>query len=772
MTIQIDQIFKAQAENLWQFLNTPGQGCYIPAYQRTYAWDAKNVDRLVDDAVNGLNHLMTRPAAISFLGTIIAIHDTNLVTVQPVYQSEVAPRVMTLIDGQQRISTAVMMNVAMHAHLTALVKRIEKQTGEAFDWIREQTAQILAELRTTFVLDQNTGQPEVYRYYPRIIRAYDDVWSKKGSQAFYKSPVARLIWTYINHLQATPKDAFKYVLKDDEGLTEAGHESVAEVFAYIRKKLDTFTNRKPSDVDFPDIQQAVQTESFMKALWGYAPPPTVVAFITQESGDAQFPIYAALLRSLVFHKYFNTRMALTVVTTRSEDDAFDMFEALNTTGEPLTAFETFKPKVIEAEGLGEYKGSPSYTQVQRIEEYLNGFDKARDRQNATLELFIPFALAWSGDKLPKNLSDQRRYLRDRFEKLDLEQRRNIVTSLANLTAFMRTGWLSTSEDPELEAFGKFDEETGFCFEALRALKHNVTVGALSRFYDEFRRADDTQLEQRRQDFAAAVRATTAFSMLWRGAYRTTENIDGIYRSVMLTGQPADAILPLAKHPKEGLLGAVSLSGYKRMLWTRLTAAFPTRDAWVKSASQNPVFEASRDVAKFLLLAASDDAANDPSAPGLVIRGVKGLAPTVQTRAWGADAHVSAEHIAPQNPKTGSWSEAIYDDPRTVHRLGNLILLPVAENSMLSNKPWNHKQLIYQYLCAETDSEADTLYQSFGAQGLTVGKRANAVLGEASYMRMCKSIASTSGDWSLDIVERRSVRIAELAYDRMVAWLAP
>lgn len=243
MTIQIDQIFKAQAENLWQFLNTPGQGCYIPAYQRTYAWDAKNVDRLVDDAVNGLNHLMTRPSAISFLGTIIAIHDTNLVTVQPVYQSEVAPRVMTLIDGQQRISTAVMMNVAMHAHLTALSKRIEKQTGEAFDWIREQTAQVLAELRTTFVLDQNTGQPEVYRYYPRIIRAYDDVWSKKGTQAFYNSPVARLIWTYINHLQTTPTDAFKYVLKDDEGLTEAGHESVAEVFAYIRKKLDTLTTR-------------------------------------------------------------------------------------------------------------------------------------------------------------------------------------------------------------------------------------------------------------------------------------------------------------------------------------------------------------------------------------------------------------------------------------------------------------------------------------------------------------------------------------------------
>lgn len=94
MSAQIDQIFKARPENLYQFLNMPGQACYIPAYQRAYAWDRKNVDRLVEDAVNGLDHLMTRSSAISFLGTIIAIHDTNLVTVQPVFQSEVAQKVM------------------------------------------------------------------------------------------------------------------------------------------------------------------------------------------------------------------------------------------------------------------------------------------------------------------------------------------------------------------------------------------------------------------------------------------------------------------------------------------------------------------------------------------------------------------------------------------------------------------------------------------------------------------------------------------------------
>jgi hypothetical protein len=82
--------------------------------------------------------LVVRPTAISFLGTIIAIHDTNNVTVKPVYQAEVAQRVMTLIDGQQRVSTSVMMNIALHHYISTLARRVEMAAGEAFEWIREQ----------------------------------------------------------------------------------------------------------------------------------------------------------------------------------------------------------------------------------------------------------------------------------------------------------------------------------------------------------------------------------------------------------------------------------------------------------------------------------------------------------------------------------------------------------------------------------------------------------------------------------------------------------
>lgn len=773
VSVQIDQIFKAEAENIWQFLQKAGQGCYIPAYQRPYAWDDDNVDRLIEDAINGLGHLEDRSSAISFLGTIIAIHDIKNVTVKPVYQSEVAPRVMTLIDGQQRISTAVMMNVALHHHITNQQRRIEKVSGEAFDWVRQQGQRTLAELRNTFSLDQTTGNPEVNRYYPRVIRAFDDVWSTKGSQAEYRSPIARLVWSYINHIFEQKTELFNYKVVDSDGAADPRHEAIVSVFRYMRQQLTQLTGKKAAEFEFPDLQQVVQNDAFMTALWAFPAPDAVKSYITEQSDDRHYETFSMLLRSLIFHRYFNMRMALTIVTTQSEDDAFDMFEALNTTGEPLTAFETFKPKIIEAEGLATYQETPSYSSVQRIEAYLDMFKKADERQKATSELLIPFALAETGERLQKDLGDQRRYLRDYFDRLpSLDDRRNAVGSLANMAAFVRTGWAPQDESGQLEGFGAFDNETGFCFQALRSLKHTIVMGVLSRFYDELRRAtDDGVRAQRKADLADAIKAATAFSMLWRGAFGGTENIDSIYRNIMREGLPEDKILPLAKRPR-GELGVVSLHSLKRILWAKFSAEFADRDAWVRRAAKTGIYRHSAVVTKFLMIVASDDAALDPAGSGLIQRGKKNLAPLVDAGAWRSDVHFSVEHITPQSTKSAGWDEALYDDAESVDRLGNLILLPADANSYIGKKSWTHKSLLYRFLSAETKSEADAILASFPAAGLVVSLTGASLLGNANYMPMCKAIAAVKDEWSVDIIDKRSTRLAELAYDRIIEWLKP
>ena len=63
--------------------------------------------------------------------------------------------------------------------------------------------------------------------------------------------------------------------------------------------------------------------------------------------------------------YVLNRIALTVVQGKDEDYAFTIFESLNTTGEPLTAFETFLPRVVMAEKIQDYQDSVAHESNDR-----------------------------------------------------------------------------------------------------------------------------------------------------------------------------------------------------------------------------------------------------------------------------------------------------------------------------------------------------------------------------------------------------------------------
>ncbi|MEH6720195.1 MAG: hypothetical protein V7704_15035 [Aurantimonas endophytica] len=150
---------------------------------------------------------------------------------------------------------------------------------------------------------------------------------------------------------------------------------------------------------------------------------------------------ARLLRLMAFGRYLNTRNSITVVTTAQEDYAFDIFEALNTTGQPLTAFETFRPKVIETEGMAAYPHTPSAEYMKTIESYLDRFDKADDRQRATSSLLIPFGLLDRGERIEGRLATQRTYLRTTYDSLpDLAAKRAFTSALATTSVFLRNGW--------------------------------------------------------------------------------------------------------------------------------------------------------------------------------------------------------------------------------------------------------------------------------------------------------------------------------------------
>lgn len=778
MSEEIEKIFSATAQSPWHFLNMSGQGCYIPAYQRPYSWDSDNVERLLEDALNGVNQLMLRPRAISFLGTIIAIHDTKYRTVKPVYRQHVPPRVMTIIDGQQRICTFVMVNIAFHDLLSRHERKFSKRKEEHLVWLVDQCRTLGALLCGTYQIDVTTGD-ELYRYYPRVTRAYDDAWSKRHNEAHYGSPIARLVWEYIQFSYSDRTKAFRYLPQAEDGSALDEYRPVSDIFQYIQRALQR-TCRGRKDDDFPDILKVAKSESFCESVWGFPLPDYVVSYLAEQASHRDYADVCEVLRAVILAKYMNNRMAFTIVTTESEDDAFDMFEALNTTGEPLTAFETFKPRVIESEKLEKYEMSPSRRCIDEVEDYLNLFRKADARQKATSELLVPFALADRGDKLQKRLNDQRRYLRDEFDDLPgVAEKRDFVQSLAHLATFMRTAWdVDSDKAPELPPFKVADEEALVSFQALRQLKHAVTIAPLARFYDEAKRSkDDAERISRLSDLVGAIKATAAFSMLWRGAKGGTENIDARYRDVMRVGiktKNADGdevtIPPLCKRPKDAT-GVVSLANLKHSLRTILMGETATKEEWVKAAARTPIYKHSTVVARFLLLCASHDGVVDTSTPGLIRRGRPGIAPLLNLKVWTDQSYLTVEHVAPQKPADAGW-KAILDeeDVDIVDRLGNLTLLPQLENAIVGNRTWEHKLLFYRMLAAETAEAQAAIITEATTKGLTLSNKASEAMAQAKHIGLCMSLGGVTGGWTAELIDQRSRRIAELAWEKLAPWL--
>lgn len=772
MSIDIDNIFKATAQASGAFLVSNGQGLYVPAYQRPYSWSKENVDRLFEDAIHGLNLLLKRDKTISFLGTVIAIHDTRYTTVQPIFRNEMPQRVMTLIDGQQRLCTFLMVNIAAHSLASSLLKRISKLTEPHFNWLRDELEKLSADLKDCLILDMRTGDA-LHRYYPRIVRSYDDVWSKREGQARYDSSIARLIWEYFQHIEDDATKVFKYDPKKASGEPDPKYSSVVTVFKSIQRQVKDLTDRKASDSDFPEILRMIQAASFTEAIWNYQLPDEVNTYVRDHADDAKFDQFAQGFRLLVLAKYLGERMAFTVVTADSEDDAFDMFEALNTTGEPLTAFETFKPKVIEAETMARYENSPSHSYVTEIENYLMHFKKAEAKQSATSEMLVPFALAETGEKLQKRLTDQRRYLREQFEHTDLSdlsKKREFVQRLAHMATYIRLAWtVPEGGDPKFDKAGTPSQETLVGFEMLRDLKHHITIAPLSRFFSAVLVAEDDKLASQAKNFFEAVQASIAFSTLWRAAFGGTNNIDARYRSIMsekLLGE----IPPLAVRPREGA-GAVSLSNYKKALRHFLIKeGIGSRAEWVARAMRTPVYDANKSLTRYLLFLASHDAVPDAAEPGMIVKGRDGVAPILTLDRWKDTDCLTIEHIAPQrNP--GSWEPKLYDDPETIDTLGNLTLLPPDENGILANKPWEQKRAIYRILAAKTEEEFEARKKAASKDGLNFSQRADEILKTSNYLSMCESVSLRAESWTEAFVSKRSERIAQMAWDRLAPWLS-
>ncbi|MCA9547121.1 MAG: DUF262 domain-containing protein, partial [Myxococcales bacterium] len=391
--ITLSRVFNAYPRAVARVMEGGDRGFYIPAYQRPYAWSSRDIERLMISVVEGVGALEEMDDAITFIGTFIFINDKDYTTVEPQVRNDLPTGVYLVIDGQQRLTTMALLAIALHQQLHALGSYLvghKSMAGDAAAWVEPQLSEVSANLVALFTARQGYGQPP-YNHYPRIIRAYEDSWSQKPEHAQYESPVAHLVWQYIQHMQADPAQSFDYTPPDG---AESHHADFAARFRYTVARLKKVVEEKyqstESDERLPDLAHLLDVaqgdRGLLERFFRFR-VPEAVADIWRLDAELTLPQrrLREFSRLIMFARYMLGRLAVTEVTVDKEEYAFDMFEALNTTGEPLTAFETFRPAVIRNEDLKDFKSSPSAEYLKHVEAFLaRQGDRRRQRCNEVM----------------------------------------------------------------------------------------------------------------------------------------------------------------------------------------------------------------------------------------------------------------------------------------------------------------------------------------------------------------------------------------------------
>ncbi|MBP5937923.1 DUF262 domain-containing protein [Streptomyces acidiscabies] len=780
MPTQAKEIFEAQSKSVRELLSDNGLGLYLPPYQRPYGWGKDKVEKLLDDTLHGLKNLGKAPDSFTFLGTVITIHDVNHVTVKPIVKSEVPSKVLTVIDGQQRLSSLLILLVGLHNLIRQRAWKVFKgkaldPTDSARTHLYSETSDILQMLGAAFYERKNFGTTPIY---PRLIRAFVDQWARDEKLKQYESPIANLIYQYsllVDNESADSKPTdFKPAARQNAG---EGEGDLIKRFNEIRIGLTKLSQRKTIEEleDLPPLATLATNIEFQRALFNHELDSELCAWI----GGLEDEPEAELMRLVMFAAYGLNRIALTVVQGKDEDYAFTIFESLNTTGEPLTAFETFLPRVVMAEKIQDYQESDAHAYMKEVQGYLDRFDVGDKLQNATRDLLVTFALAETGEKLSKRLPDQRVYMRDTFEghKDSADERSAYLRHLRDTAAFVGNAWESTNNSPRalpgLEATAMTDA-VKLCLGFLDKLNHTIAIAPLVRFYSEAVHADEGEARGKRiAEFEKAIKAITAFTVFWRSTRRGTGNIDSQYRAVM-AGPSLTGMVPLARQSAVPTVlssdPAVDAEALKKELVARLLhpkhGAIPNLPSFLADASALPLYKMARPLTRFLLLAAYHDTIEDPGNPGLIIQGKAGVASCFTADGWADETHLTVEHIAPQQATSG-WDEDFYSDKETVHKLGNLVLAPNAANASLSSRPWNEKKVLYAALGAPTADDAKSILTS---SGLTFAQSTEDLTALSRYLPHLRALGQREDELNPAFMDQRAVVLLRLAYTRLKGWL--
>ena len=761
-------LFEAQASSPYEIamLENGSVGFMIPDYQRDYDWSEKNIERLYYDILNGFRRFPESNGhanAFTFLGTIILVKEERR-------ETEFSGQSLAIVDGQQRLTTLFLFACALYEAIRN--ERSKTDFSSINDtlagWLKSESEERLGALRKCAAGSQNVSATKTFPF-SRIIRP-GDIRGKNGREADYNSPIGKLLEEFSKYCDK--EDQHEYVLPALGN--DVAAEKLIENFKLIRALVSNLNNASwyedtecdPFDMD---LARRGPCRNLFERLRDFYSDEDIHS-ITNEL--PKLTLLHGFVRLLMFSAYFCKCVVLTRVITQDESAAFEIFDALNTTGEPLTALETLKPRVISFEGSDKgYKGSKSEDALNRINEYLDQhFQDTARKQSETKDLVITFALYIEGEKQSKDLATQRNFLRKSYEKAKNNgSAHEFVDALARIAEFRHFYW----QDRGIQELARYHDdktvgEVKLLSKFIKDMKTSMALPILARYWEPGLKNTGSE------DFYHVIKAVVAFLVLRRSATGGTDGIDGDFRAIMSPrSRRASRRFNLCAgygvkerlRPKDLKDALVALLKHKLKQLDK--------DTWVGQTIGNPLYQQSRELVRFMILLAAHHALPSKSIPGTWEK--SDVKPSMNDKnflnyeTWIAKTYCTVEHVAPKTPPERGWPDALYKNNIMRHSLGNLILLPAEENQSIGNAGWGKKRMFYLALTETTGSKQQKKFEEAKKAGINFSRATTSLLKKGERLPLLEPLRGVE-EWNKEIVLRRGRNIAGLCWDAVWPWL--
>ncbi len=780
------QPFRHYAETLFDFYSQSGRGFYVPYYQRNYSWDEENANKLVEDIFSSIKRTITKPKNSIFLGTVI-LHDEEYVQLGVHADTpNLLTRVANVVDGQQRITSIAMLACVISEQISRTVLTLNELSGAPpeFGRLATELNDELPDIRKFFSVEiTKTGAQPALK--PKIIRAHDvstnpvsDQWTLSGDiNQFYRSNTSSFLSNFIAGYSINS-------ISTDERVT-----AVLRVFEEkITQEIQNANSGLASGL--------LAVNGGPGSLQSFMAYPPQMSDIYGWQVDYQ-PVYCGGMLLLAVCKFLKRCCHLVVIECLDLGLAFDMFQSLNATGTPLTAFEVFKPQLVKTWGAA--YSTAIKPQVDRIEAVFDTESNSSGKEEITDKVIVSSALVFNGDERSRRFSEERDWLKDTLENSLLagtptQKSIDFVTSIADQAEYFSV-FIKPRRSPKNSiSFGLCNHLVGLgltsqqadraslCVFYLRDAGHQFAHLVLSVFYAKLLRSqlNGSNRAAIALEFVEACQATAAFFTLYMGAQQGRFP-DSDYRALFQSATGNISISNGADNQTVTFLKSAFREALENQCVYVAADSVRARQTWVERAKENAWYS-RKAVCRFALFAAAHDAATDLAVgnEGLFTNGMVNSADLLNCRVWHSSAYEVIEHVATRDqPSTikfpAHFDSAIYPgNCSVVDKIGNLTLLSAAVNSSIYSE-WPDKVFYYWHLTTPQSTAVGPSGSAL-ASALGIGSvppSLSTLVAASTYQSHLAPLAyrgQAGFHWDAAFVAKRSEHLCQRVFDTLEPWL--